>query len=259
VPLLEAPEAGEVALAVELEIIEYEHPLAVQMRLVMATNDQRPVQALLQLYGLVDVGVVPERPRIGQHEPVLERLPGRDGLLHQLGAVHLGWDAQSVPVNAGRLGKGIGQFNYQGVADVRLDGGAGHLPVEPVPRHDAARRDLPLGLSGLKPDVHRLLGTHRVRTHRSFLPPSFAGSTDDEGLTNLQAARGTVPGTHDRGHQPARWRLLTLEPAWHHLSTPPPPLTPGKSRGLRPPRGSGLPVRPGPWIRQLSLDDSHRG
>ena len=170
VPLLEAPEAGEVALAVELEIVQNEHPLAVEMRLVVAAHDQRPVQALLQLHSLVDVGVVPERPRIRQHEPVLERLPGLDGLLHQLSAVHLGWDAQSVPVNARRLGKGIGQVNDQRVADLRLDGEAGHLPVEPIPRHDVARRDLPLGLSGLKPDGHRLPGARCVRTHRSLLP-----------------------------------------------------------------------------------------
>jgi len=82
VPLLKLkpPEAGDVALAVELEIVQHEHPLAVEMRLVVAAHDERPVQALLQLHGLVDVGAVPERPRIRQHEPVLERLPGLDGL-----------------------------------------------------------------------------------------------------------------------------------------------------------------------------------
>jgi hypothetical protein len=52
----------------------------------------------------------------------LEHLIGLDGLLHQLGAVHLDGDAQSVPVNARRLGKAIGQVNYQRVVDVRLDG-----------------------------------------------------------------------------------------------------------------------------------------
>jgi thioredoxin reductase (NADPH) len=95
----------------------------------------------------------------------------RLGLLHQLGAVHLSGDAQSVPVNARRLGKGIGQVNHQRVADIRLDGGAGHLPVEPIPRHHVARRDLPFGLSRLKPHVHRLPGARYVRIHRSC--PSF--------------------------------------------------------------------------------------
>lgn len=106
--VLEPTEARDVALAVELEIVEHEHPLAVEMRLVVAAHDERPVQTLLELHGLVHVGVVPERPRIRQHEPVLKPLPGLDGLLHQLGAVHIGWDAQSVPVNARRLAKGIG-------------------------------------------------------------------------------------------------------------------------------------------------------
>jgi hypothetical protein len=87
--------------------------------------------------------------------------------LRQLSAVHLGRDAQPVPVNARRLAKGIGQVHGQRVAGVRLDGGAGHLPVEPIARHNAARRRLPLGLSGLKPYVHHLPGACDIRTDRS--------------------------------------------------------------------------------------------
>jgi hypothetical protein len=75
------PEASNVALAVELEIVEHEHPLAVETRLVVAAHDERPVQALLELHGLVRVRVVPERPRIREREPVLKRLPGLDGPL----------------------------------------------------------------------------------------------------------------------------------------------------------------------------------
>ena len=137
------------------------------MRLAVAAHHERPVQALFQLHGLVHVGVVPECPRIRQHEPVIECLPRLDRLLHQLRAVHPGWDAQSVPVDARRLGKRIRQLNHQRVADIRLDDGAGHLLVEPISRRSLARRDLPSSLGGLKPHGHRLPGAHYVRTHRS--------------------------------------------------------------------------------------------
>jgi hypothetical protein len=56
-------------------IVEHEHALGVETWLVLAANDERPVQAFLELHGLARVRVVPKRPRIGEHEPVLECLP----------------------------------------------------------------------------------------------------------------------------------------------------------------------------------------
>jgi catechol 2,3-dioxygenase-like lactoylglutathione lyase family enzyme len=63
-------------------------------------------------------------------EPILDEDEQAGGFHHtvfaldggQLFGLHTHGDAQSVPVNARRLGKGIGQFNYERVADVRLDG-----------------------------------------------------------------------------------------------------------------------------------------
>ena len=62
----------DVAVAIELHVVEHEQAIRVERRLVGAEDDERAVEPALDLHRLVRVRVVPERARVGQREAVVE-------------------------------------------------------------------------------------------------------------------------------------------------------------------------------------------
>ena len=90
VPLEQAAELRQLALPIEPQIIEDQDLFAVEHRLAVAANDQRPAKPALHLHRFVHVGVVPERSGVREPEPIDERRSGGHRLLHHFRAVHRG-------------------------------------------------------------------------------------------------------------------------------------------------------------------------
>ena len=119
--LVRVAEGRQPSVLVELEVVEQQDTLAVEDRLVGAADDQRAVEAALELLGLVDVRVVPERPGVRHDESVLERSARFNRWLHRLRSVHIRGDTEPVPVNRGRLRQAVCQSHLDGVANLGFD------------------------------------------------------------------------------------------------------------------------------------------
>ena len=145
-------EGRNLPVRIELQVVEEQDALPVDLRLIRATYDQSAVQAALELLGLVRVRVVPVGPGVRDDEPVLEGLTGLDRCLHRLGSVHLGGNANSVPMDRRRLGQAVSQADLEFVADFRLDQRARNLTVVSKAADFSALRELPLDLSRIKLD-----------------------------------------------------------------------------------------------------------
>ena len=169
-PLDETAELRDPAFPVQLEIVEHQDPLRIERRFTGATHDQRTVQPAFHLHRLVAVRVVPERACVGQPEAIGERLARSDGVLDHLGAVHCRRHAQPMPVDGRRFRKVVRQAQFEDVADVRLDYGAGNLAVVPPSAHETARRVLPVRLAGFQFDRHHLAARVRLRSFIRFPP-----------------------------------------------------------------------------------------
>jgi hypothetical protein len=105
VQLVLVTERSQIAIGAKFQIVEVEKSLGVERRLVCAAHDQGSVEAALELLGLVDVRVVPERPGVGDDESVLERSARFNRRLHRLRSVHIRGHAEPVPVDRRRLGR----------------------------------------------------------------------------------------------------------------------------------------------------------
>jgi hypothetical protein len=78
-PLPQATEGGDLTGPVELQVIQDQHPFAVQLRLVQAMDDQGGVEPPLQLFGLVVVWVVQMVPASGSLNRYSNLCPGWTG------------------------------------------------------------------------------------------------------------------------------------------------------------------------------------
>ena len=141
--LVRVAEGRDVALGIELQIIQKHHSLAIELRLVRTAHDQGPVEAALDLLGLVRVRVVPEGSGVRNDEAVGERLARLDGSLNRSGSIHVSRKADAVPVNRRGLRQAVLQTHFDCVAYVRLDRGAGDLTVERKPGDGSPRSELP--------------------------------------------------------------------------------------------------------------------
>jgi len=84
----QAAELRHLSALVDAQIVEDEDLFAVERELVCRADDQRSVETLLQLLGLVQMRVIPERAGIGRREAVRESLSRLHGALHDYSAVH---------------------------------------------------------------------------------------------------------------------------------------------------------------------------
>ena len=149
-------ERRQSTVGLEPQVVEHEDSLAIERRLIRPAHDQGAVQAALDLLGLVRVRVVPERSGVGDGESVLEGLARLDLPLHRSRSVHLGGNANTVPVDRRRLGEVVRQSHFDRVADLGLDQRPRHLAVEPESGDASTGSELPLGLARVELDGHRL-------------------------------------------------------------------------------------------------------
>jgi hypothetical protein len=150
---LDPPPRGlDLPTPVELYIVEHQHPLRIQLRLVHITHQECAVQAALELDGFVQVGVIPERAGIREIVSVGKRLSGQHGVLLHFGPVHRGRDPETMPVDYGRLGEPVGKPDLQHIPDLRLDRRTGDGAVEGPGSGENARAELPIDLSSLELD-----------------------------------------------------------------------------------------------------------
>ncbi len=154
-PLCRSNERGlrDVAVAIELHVVEHQQAIRVEHRLVGPEDDQRAVEPALDLHRLVRMRVVPEGACVGQLEAVVEGVTGLDEPLHQLGAVHRRGQAQPVPVDARGLGQVVHQVRDERVADVGDDRRPRDRALVAPGRDRAVRRDRPGRLARLEVDV----------------------------------------------------------------------------------------------------------
>jgi hypothetical protein len=150
--LNEAAELGDPALPVELQIVEHENLLAIEHGFVITSDDQSAVKPALELHGLVDVRVIPERPGIEELEAIREGLAGLHELLNHLGTVHRCGEAHAVPMDGRRLGQPIREAHFEHVADAAFDDGSRNLTVEGPGADHGSRCDRPVGFARLELD-----------------------------------------------------------------------------------------------------------
>ena len=113
---------SDAGVAVEVDVVEDEHPLDIYLGLVRRAHQQRPVEAELHLLVGVDVRVIPVQSGVTHHEAVLEALArvGRAAVCRV--AIHVGWQPQAMPVHGGgSLRHAIGEPDDQRVAHVGDD------------------------------------------------------------------------------------------------------------------------------------------
>ena len=111
--LVRVAEGGEVSSLVQFEVVEQQDALPIDDRLVWPPDDQRAIETAFDLFGLVDVRVVPERSCVRQHKAIFEARAGLHSGLDALGAVHGGGNPQPVPVDGRRFAKVVLQRNEE--------------------------------------------------------------------------------------------------------------------------------------------------
>ena len=140
----------DLPLPVELCVVEHEHSLGVERRLVRRAYDDGTVQAALELHDLVAMWVIPERPRVRQTKAIDERLARRDRVLDHVSTIHCRRDLQPMPVDRGGLGKSVREADLQHITHTSLDRGPGDLTVESPSLRQAAWGEFPVDLPGVE-------------------------------------------------------------------------------------------------------------
>ena len=208
VPVLQAAELRDLSAFVDAEIVEDQDLLAVERQFVCGADDQRAVQPLLQLLGLVVMRVIPERARVGRSEAVREGLSRFDEALNHLCAVHRRRNPQSVPVNHRRLGQPVREFDLQRDALLRFQNGTGHLTVESIAADFPAGSNLPIDFTRLQavPDdtssFRRCSATFTHDFPLSFLWPDLRADLLLSTVYPRPASHGCLPASSSTATSP---------------------------------------------------------
>src|SRR2546423_12669153 len=136
--LVRVAEGRDVALGIELQIIQKHHSLAIELRLVRPAHDQGPVEAALDLLGLVRVRVGPEGSGVRNDEAVGERLARLNGSLNRAGALHGSRKAAAEPGHRRGLRPGASLAPFGWLPHVRPRPGARRPTIYTQPRDGSA-------------------------------------------------------------------------------------------------------------------------